>query len=97
MLKRLSIPPENLVDMATYKRNFEECGFTQVVIRPITEHVFAGLLEFTQHVESYLGPVVKPYRLNKLRGVISFLKMVITRRLLEYVIVSGVKTGDTLK
>jgi hypothetical protein len=91
MLRRLSIPPENLVDMQTYKQKLGNCGFGKVTITPITEHVFSGLLQFAQSVEMRLGSVVSAYRMNKLRGVISFLHMVISRRLLEYVIVSGVK------
>lgn len=95
MLKKLSIPPENLMDMTAYKQTLEKCGFGQVVIRPITDHVFVGLLQFSEHVVERLGSVVKGYRLSKLQSVISFLRMVISRKLLEYVIVSGVKTNDT--
>ncbi len=92
-LKVASIPIENLCSTQQYKREMEKCGYTNVKVLEITEHVFPCLLKFVESRKTAnFASVISPQRMNKTIGITKFLKYVISGNWIEYVIVVGTKT-----
>lgn len=81
------IPRENLVTAETYQRQLEEAGFTEVVVEPVSEHVFAPFGAYARRRQA--DPDIAARANPLLRAV---WRAPSATRAFDYVIAHGVRT-----